>query len=122
MTSPIEPMCGFTLNSRLRSTRCTDAPVLMRPVELVGSVPGVGTFSPTLFFFFLMIRRPPRSTLFPYTTLFRSSVLVEAHDMEVHFAARTVFEHERSEEHTSELQSPDHLVCRLLLEKKKKKS
>src|SRR2546429_4671868 len=100
------------------------------------------------FFFFLMIRRPPRSTLFPYTTLFRSRVEIdiaprtdgrqrrrrrlgcgprgragpdqghggeqrgglEAHQMTV-----------RSEEHTSELQSRLHLVCRLLLEKKKKK-
>src|SRR5258708_24659241 len=87
-----------------------------------------------------MIRRPPRSTLFPYTTLFRSQVefdggelFVEAVDDgqvegggvldagigealgDVHLGAR-------SEEHTSELQSPDHLVCRLLLEKKKKQS
>src|SRR5947208_15061297 len=77
------------------------------------------------FFFFLMIRRPPRSTLFPYTTLFRSrtreslaSVFVLGVLLLVEHA-----EHEdaRSEEHTSELQSPDHLVCRLLLEKKKKK-
>src|SRR5215216_7231008 len=71
-----------------------------------------------VFFFFLMIRRPPRSTLFPYTTLFRSpgqvarSVLVE---VDVHRRRRPG----RSEEHTSELQSPDHLVCRLLLDKKK---
>src|SRR5260370_19589837 len=91
-----------------------------------------------LFFFFLMIRRPPRSTLFPYTTLFRS-----------HAAQQAVFERERavahrrllagqafaqhvgiavaraakrSEEHTSELQSHLNLVCRLLLEKKKKVS
>src|SRR2546422_10102833 len=79
------------------------------------------------FFFFLMIRRPPRSTLFPYTTLFRSRS--EASVMHVspglgttfvpfRFAARP----ERSEEHTSELQSRLHLVCRLLLEKKKKKT
>src|SRR5258708_31053577 len=68
-----------------------------------------------------MIRRPPRSTLFPYTTLFRSrrtdrarSVLLglRRDDLAAHLGAR-------SEEHTSELQSPDHLVCRLLLEKKK---
>src|SRR5260364_179478 len=72
-------------------------------------------------FFFLMIRRPPRSTLFPYTTLFRSPVSADlldrrraAGDLAVQPADR------RSEEHTSELQSPDHLVCRLLLEKKKK--
>src|SRR5258708_26526984 len=74
-----------------------------------------------------MIRRPPRSTLFPYTTLFRSGVgrFVEAdvavadlHEGEVRLRVR--IGGLRSEEHTSELQSPDHLVCRLLLEKKKK--
>src|SRR6266436_9369494 len=71
-----------------------------------------------IFFFFLMIRRPPRSTLFPYTTLFRSRracgrrrPLPDA----CHDGRRR-----RSEEHTSELQSRLHLVCRLLLEKKKK--
>src|SRR5258708_17393549 len=70
-----------------------------------------------------MIRRPPRSTLFPYTTLFRSLVLrVDAHLTAAGARASTTFFElvERSEEHTSELQSPDHLVCRLLLEKKKK--
>src|SRR5258708_28247471 len=70
-------------------------------------------------FFFLMIRRPPRSTLFPYTTLFRSHSRAPRcrDDGRGHFARpRKVT---RSEEHTSELQSPDHLVCRLLLEKKK---
>src|SRR2546429_7003526 len=92
-----------------------------------------------LFFFFLMIRRPPRSTLFPYTTLFRSgeeltgrSSRIVFHPMPlrsrnaspplVHIAAcglATSRTH-RSEEHTSELQSRLHLVCRLLLEKKKK--
>src|SRR5258708_8401516 len=69
-----------------------------------------------------MIRRPPRSTLFPYTTLFRSrngdpdssEVLMVARALDLHGLAV-----QRSEEHTSELQSPDHLVCRLLLEKKK---
>src|SRR5947208_10652730 len=90
-------------------------------------------------FFFLMIRRPPRSTLFPYTTLFRSAEVAapqeRAHEITrvqigrlllvtaspvavVHYASQSGT---RSEEHTSELQSPDHLVCRLLLEKKKKK-
>src|SRR5229473_7047545 len=70
------------------------------------------------FFFFLMIRRPPRSTLFPYTTLFRSEiqprknfpVAILRHILQLNF---------RSEEHTSELQSLAYLVCRLLLEKKK---
>src|SRR2546425_5121720 len=87
-----------------------------------------------LFFFFLMIRRPPRSTLFPYTTLFRSArrggenresrfrgeALVAAHavdDPRPDADARDV--PVRSEEHTSELQSLAYLVCRLLLEKKK---
>src|SRR6266550_5521075 len=71
-------------------------------------------------FFFLMIRRPPRSTLFPYTTLFRSHT---------HPARRSgilpgiwIPVGMRSEEHTSELQSRLHLVCRLLLEKKKRKT
>src|ERR1035438_1731876 len=72
-----------------------------------------------VFFFFLMIRRPPRSTLFPYTTLFRS--VGEGYIQLCH--PLVVLEHraleERSEEHTSELQSLRHLVCRLLLEKKK---
>src|SRR5256885_11281973 len=94
-----------------------------------------------LFFFFLMIRRPPRSTLFPYTTLFRSItgtfssrlcgaaseaaarhnvIYWESSCVDPRFNKRglkTVFR--RSEEHTSELQSPCNLVCRLLLEKKK---
>src|SRR5438874_6735822 len=79
-------------------------------------------------FFFLMIRRPPRSTLFPYTTLFRS--------LSAHWRHRPLFSGDevrgkvreqrrlgsRSEEHTSELQSRRDLVCRLLLEKKKKNS
>src|SRR5947208_14831065 len=74
-------------------------------------------------FFFLMIRRPPRSTLFPYTTLFRSSSYRLGFPRPTPAYARHVFAFgaPRSEEHTSELQSPDHLVCRLLLEKKKKK-
>src|SRR3712207_7406772 len=98
-------------------------------------------------FFFLMIRRPPRSTLFPYTTLFRSDrglgrdggtgaasvdvvafgldeagqrvVLSESHGRLEHEPRRLL---DRSEEHTSELQSRQYLVCRLLLEKKKKQN
>src|SRR5712671_6740398 len=72
-------------------------------------------------FFFLMIRRPPRSTLFPYTTLFRSRRTECPLGPSGHrrIDVRHGCEHQRSEEHTSELQSPDHLVCRLLLEKKK---
>src|SRR2546430_8646951 len=80
-----------------------------------------------------MIRRPPRSTLFPYTTLFRSVIVAaravagallagQRHQVEVaaRGAARIVAIVHRSEEHTSELQSQSNLVCRLLLEKKKK--
>src|SRR5256885_4390478 len=72
------------------------------------------------FFFFLMIRRPPRSTLFPYTTLFRSHR--EQCGLHADQPDRRLLrgQHCRSEEHTSELQSPCNLVCRLLLEKKKK--
>src|SRR5256885_12206517 len=82
-------------------------------------------------FFFLMIRRPPRSTLFPYTTLFRSQlrvgqlreVLIEDADLAAVVAVEAAEKMQqrrlRSEEHTSELQSPCNLVCRLLLEKKK---
>src|SRR5258708_14618597 len=77
----------------------------------------------SLLFFFLMIRRPPRSTLFPYTPLFRSreSIFTGARGSEeapCPRPCRSAGNYRRSEEHTSELQSPDHLVCRLLLEKK----
>src|SRR2546422_9386982 len=94
---------------------------------------GMGVTVPRHVFFFLMIRRPPRSTLFPYTTLFRSRprgcrrhrafrharredrpLLLDAD------GASLARDRPRSEEHTSELQSRLHLVCRLLLEKKKK--
>src|SRR5262245_64067854 len=78
-----------------------------------------------------MLRRPPSSTLFPYTTLFRSHrravlpldrpVARRPHDRRAPLAARGCFGEIRSEEHTSELQSLRHLVCRLLLEKKKMK-
>src|SRR2546430_8769902 len=73
-------------------------------------------------FFFLMIRRPPRSTLFPYTTLFRSvSYARNSSDFSALSEHCKIFEiSPRSEEHTSELQSQSNLVCRLLLEKKKK--
>src|SRR3712207_8770591 len=90
-----------------------------------------------MLFFFLMIRRPPRSTLFPYTTLFRSSLLAYRHPAgQVELVHRLgeelgappagLEQHpgrcRRSEEHTSELQSRQYLVCRLLLEKKKHRS
>src|SRR5258707_6605657 len=72
------------------------------------------------FFFFLMIRRPPRSTLFPYTTLFRSFRPCQLSTGPVLFATQHHRQQLRSEEHTSELQSRQYLVCRLLLEKKKR--
>src|SRR2546426_2149309 len=85
-----------------------------------------------LLFFFLMIRRPPRSTLFPYTTLFRSRFrrrrsFLPQEVPRGHFSTSGSGGYARiwplrSEEHTSELQSPCNLVCRLLLEKKKKRS
>src|SRR5438132_1892246 len=74
--------------------------------------------APSLFLFFLMLRRPPRSTLFPYTTLFRSARDLGG-DPPDGRARRAGHDHQRSEEHTSELQSHSDLVCRLLLEKKK---
>src|SRR5256885_13020014 len=79
-----------------------------------------------LLFFFLMIRRPPRSTLFPYTTLFRSRAGARKADARLRGQkigkedGLALLDFLRSEEHTSELQSPCNLVCRLLLEKKKK--
>src|SRR5215210_9188935 len=77
-----------------------------------------------LLLFFLMIRRPPRSTLFPYTTLFRSGhrAGAGARHQRAGDGERRSESLPRSEEHTSELQSPMYLVCRLLLEKKKKKN
>src|SRR5436853_7220866 len=92
-------------------------------------------FSRFFFLFFLMIRRPPRSTLFPYTTLFRShrvsafyeeiaghKLIATPHSVSVPLQILCQKPKKiRSEEHTSELQSLRHLVCRLLLEKKKKK-
>src|SRR2546430_2171049 len=86
------------------------------------------------FFFFLMIRRPPRSTLFPYTTLFRSAdkagespawglpgIALAARRGHPGTQQYQCHADDRSEEHTSELQSQSNLVCRLLLEKKKKR-
>src|SRR2546430_17333173 len=77
-----------------------------------------------IFFFFLMIRRPPRSTLFPYTTLFRSEFRICCRQRPRAVRHSQLRQDQapdhRSEEHTSELQSQSNLVCRLLLEKKKK--
>src|SRR5258707_1589815 len=91
-------------------------------------MPGTSVLS---FIFFLMIRRPPRSTLFPYTTLFRSRHARRREDHHGDVLLDTLRRRERSgraperhrsEEHTSELQSRQYLVCRLLLEKKKQHS
>src|SRR5262245_62515808 len=82
-----------------------------------------GFVARAFFFFFLMIRRPPRSTLFPYTTLFRSPPTAAGGWARARSAPpRRPGRGPRSEEHTSELQSLRHLVCRLLLEKKKNKT
>src|SRR5438093_12900092 len=100
------------------------SPSMMSLVSLLLSLP-ISRLYFSLSFFFLMIRRPPRSTLFPYTTLFRSLA-------QTFYWLKRAFigvplatmqdTNERSEEHTSELQSLTNLVCRLLLEKKKKKN
>src|SRR5205814_10260700 len=74
-----------------------------------------------LLFFFLLLRPPPTSTLFPYTTLFRSHCTRRSSNMVSRSMNGLMVIRLRSEEHTSELQSLRHLVCRLLLEKKKKK-
>src|SRR2546430_17620877 len=87
-----------------------------------GSSPSSAWPSTPLLFFFLMIRRPPRSTLFPYTTLFRSLNRPKERHEQIRYQRRNQAlrgEVPRSEEHTSELQSQSNLVCRLLLEKKK---
>src|SRR5271170_8396496 len=89
------------------SNACVSSPLPARPFSI---------------FFFLMIRRPPRSTLFPYTTLFRSP---RADGLRLHVELPELVARvraQRSEEHTSELQSRVDLVCRLLLEKKKENS
>src|SRR6267154_2807787 len=96
--------------------------------EITASFTFRSSFSSLLYlnlFFFLMIRRPPRSTLFPYTTLFRShgrpprAPPVWSHARSCRTVRSSAWSNVRSEEHTSELQSPGHLVCRLLLEKRK---
>src|SRR3954464_3969408 len=89
---------------------------------MLPAVPGALLFFNLVLFFFLMIRRPPRSTLFPYPTLFRSTIRSPRQPgslpPRVRPGAGRAFHIGRSEEHTSELQSHDKLVCRPLLEKK----
>src|SRR3954449_3683121 len=94
--------------------------ILLRPTICILSVSSVRFFF--VCFFFLMIRRPPRSTLFPYTTLFffNDTATTEIYTLSLHDVSPTwspANVGKRSEEHTSELQSPSHLVCRLPLAK-----
>src|SRR2546421_1749393 len=91
---------------------------MLADVELRADAVVVQPYRQELFLFFLMIRRPPRSTLFPYTTLFRSGPASGCSG----FWRSSCRPAPRSEEHTSELQSRSDLVCRLLLEKKKQES
>src|SRR2546426_11751599 len=106
--------------------------MLRTPLSCIASAATLSSSKSMLLFFlffFLMIRRPPRSTLFPYTTLFRSALgsaagiggRAQSADELGDGESALVGAARRSEEHTSELQSPCNLVCRLLLEKKKKK-
>src|SRR5699024_12264982 len=105
----VSPVCWFLcllLSSLLTCSRLASPP----------------RFFTYLSFFFLMLRPPPRSTLFPYTTLFRSPLYAYCAALcdELSAVMGPIYGQQRSEEHTSELQSRFDLVCRLLLEKKKK--
>src|SRR3990170_2523176 len=135
LQSPDHLVCRLLLEKNVvrHDERDAGAPA---PPDHPGAPPRAGLRGPVrgrvpraVFFFFLMIRRPPRSTLFPYTTLFRSrrALARRARARRSRGRSRPARPSRsdrrggapRSEEHTSELQSPDHLVCRLLLEKKK---
>src|SRR5260364_474707 len=116
-------MPSSACNKKKSSTCCSTTFGAVESAALFHGWPeGYKWILKSLIFFFLMMRRPPSSTLFPYTTLFRSQIASQEQngsatkkaELEPRRATTT-----RSEEHTSELQSPDHLVCRLLLEKKK---
>src|SRR6202008_5163875 len=89
------------------------------PAEHIDGVGLLDSLVGIIAFFFLMIRRPPRSTLFPYTTLFRSIPFFRCKLATLRSEIDSTRRLARSEEHTSELQSRQYLVCRLLLEKKK---
>src|ERR1039458_8327086 len=126
----LEKKKSFTPPSPLGSPRCGHAAPCL-PRRRGPNRPDAAAWTPmawayaltdrSLKYFFLMIRRPPRSTLFPYTTLFRSNTLNTwwTRRLRPTVSGRNT-KSSRSEEHTSELQSLRHLVCRLLLEKKKK--
>src|SRR3954463_15423197 len=116
-------VCRLLLEKRSRPCTCRRRTVVRcssSPTTIKSSEYAPLTAPATYSCFFLMIRRPPRSTLFPYTTLFRSPQRglpsTDCSPIRINANARRV---PRSEEHTSELQSHDNLVCRLLLEKKK---
>src|SRR5438874_10255397 len=96
----------------MHKVRCSLINILSRPLQFIYIF---------ILFFFLIIRRPPRSTLFPYTTLFRSQPHPCRGGLQRRDRNRWQMDCSRSEEHTSELQSRRDLVCRLLLEKKKRK-
>src|SRR5574340_1121306 len=116
LQSPKDLVCRLLLEKKkLRVTWR----ILGRDRLLTAVIAGASSLSFVGSFFFLMIRRPPRSTLFPYTTLFRSDDQ-DADRSRRDDRRREARRRPRSEEHTSELQSPKDLVCRLLLEKKKK--
>src|SRR6266705_3418086 len=131
LQSPYELVCRLLLEKKKRPGRRAPAPrsdrLTLRPPYPGGAWTTAGRFpARTAYpvrscFFFLMIRRPPRSTLFPYTTLFRSRP--GSHRIRDQGSGTTAGPERarpRSEEYTYELQSPYDLVCRLLLEKKKK--
>src|SRR3954467_3365919 len=109
-----DPAVSGAACARRPCARCAGAPAARR-------APGGPTLTSSCFFF-LMIRRPPRSTLFPYTTLFRSGAPGHGRRRPAQRRRGVRGRRSRSEDHTSELQSHDNLVCRLLLEKKKKKN
>src|SRR6201999_4461430 len=122
-TSELQSLAYLVCRLLLAKKRCCATLAPRPPAYAAQSMHnGLRDGNKRLPFFFLMIRRPPRSTLFPYTTLFRSDLaqrgVTDAVDLQqlVHRREAAVL---RSEEHTSELQSLAYLVCRLLLEKKK---
>src|SRR5256885_8442114 len=123
---PAEPLFRSSIIDATEGVYCSRC-VYYGKHQSFQATAGFRDYAPNAYLFFLMIRLPPRSTLFPYTTLFRSDVFEKALHllaMKLHLPrplrdGDRLFAARRSEEHTSELQSPCNLVCRLLLEKKK---
>src|SRR6201992_4367787 len=117
LQSPVHLVCRLLLEKKQRRRTACAGCVNRQDTRPSWARPALSV----IFLFFLMIRRPPRSTLFPYTTLFRSLFIVDRKKDMVVTGGFNVFSAEveaRSEEHTSELQSHVNLVCRLLLERK----